>query len=1032
MVKLFKDKNILVVGAGNAGRPAANLLNYLGNNIKVTDINSYKDLPKKAQKKIDLLREKSIEFELGNHDIESVNWADVIFISPNIPQDSEFIQYIMVMVEKGKVDLISTSDIGHILNSLIDIPMIGVSGTDGKTTTTNMINHSLNESYNTLIFSSIQNSLVIEGLVEMVVNEETKKRDFALFELPHGTIRMVEGLNLRVGVLTNLTPDHLDEFKSYEDYIERNIAIKDLIQKNGVLIMNGDDPIIAERAESIECETILYGLGTPNKIVFEDKTYYHPKKLDVIAKDIKHNGLRGSEFKLVVDKIPTVVCSSCGDVECNCGNFERLYVEPFETDINIKIPGQCNIENTLANILVSLVLGFDIDSIKERIQEFTGVEGRFEKIDSINGIDIFMDAAHNPESMEKFFEGIEVKGRLIISLDNPDTLTVRDKFRIGEVLSHHSDVIIVSAKNETTGEVDISAAKEVVEGTKGIEEAYMTDSVLNSILKALSITQEGDTIIHMGPGVVNVYNNVKDDIIEAISFYKKIQGNVVVMGGCGNVGSLMARVLKYNGADVTVSDLAEDTHLKEVFNNEGIKLDLGGHSKKVLKNADTIFITPKLIGNSKIKSIIRKYSDAELLDVNDILKYCLVDKPVIGITGTNGKTTTTEMIKNIFKVSSMEVPEHMLNIQGNTELIPALQVRLKGDVAVVEIGTFGNSNEIRTSSMNSEVDAGIITNISKDHLDENGDFAKYVKCKRELGEVVNLLILNSDDPLVSHFATRKKEDDVIFFGIDDNNLEYDDDADERKCPNCGKILDYDSNYLDHLGLFKCSCGFERKEPDVKATDIGENTFTLKIAENSSKVKLKVPGISNIYNALAAATGAHIMNVEFENIVKGLEEFNGVSGRFEEIQSKPKIIVDFAHNPAGVKSVIQSLSLTKETKDEINADCSVVLDNDPSLIIVNTVSSESGKKGDIEIAKLLNKADYVIPVSESAKEVSDYIESNVINIDSDSDYTKKGTLGADYLQVKEGLEKALDLANDSDIILIIGEGGTKFAKEIIKK
>lgn len=1027
---MFKDKKVLVVGAGNAGRPAANLLNYLGNDVKVTDLNYYKDLPKKAQKNIDILKERDIEFELGGHDFQSVEWADIVFISPNIPEKSEFVQSILRMVKIGKVQLIDSSDIGEILNSLIEIPMIGVSGTDGKTTTTNMINYSLNESYNTLIFSSIQNSLVIEGLIEMLVSEENKNKDFALFELPHGTIRMVNGLDLRIGVLTNLSPDHLDEFNSYEEYIERNLSIKDLIHENGILIMNGDDPIIASKTGEVDCEYILYGLNNPQEIVYEDEVYFEPTELDVYAKNIEFNGLKGSKFTLVVNKIPTVLCLSCGELACNCPDFERTYVEAFEKDIEIKVPGQCNLENILATIVTSLCLGFDIDSIVERMEEFTGVEGRFEKIDEINDINIFMDAAHNPESMEKFFDGLEVDGRLIISLDNPDTLTVRDKRKIGEVLALYTDVIIVSAKNETTEEIDISAAVEVIQGAFG-KETYMTDSVLNSILKALSIAKPNDTIIHIGPGVVNAYNNVKDDILEAISFYKQIQGSVVVIGGCGTVGSLMARVLKHNGADVTISDSAEDTYLKEVFEKEKIKLDLGGHSPDVLKNANSIFITPSLINNRKITSLIREYSDSNILGVDDIFKYCLVDKPVIGITGTNGKTTTTEMLKKIFNTSDIEVTEHMLNIQGNTELIPALQARLKGDIAVVEIGTFGHLNEIKNSALNAEVDVGIITNISKDHLDSEGDFLKYVKCKRELSEVVEYLILNADDPLVSYFGTRKKDENVISFGIDDDSIDYDSFVDERKCPNCGKILDYERNYLDHLGVFHCDCGYEWIKPDVRAENIDGESFTLKIDEYSSEVNLQVPGISNIYNALAAVAGAYLTGIEFDLIVKGLEEFKGIPGRFEKISNNPKIIIDFAHNPAGVKSAIESLNLNEDKENFIGADCGVVLGN-PSLIIVNTISSESGINGDIEIAKILSIADYVIPVSHSAREVSSYIDSDVIEIESSLQEFKEGTLGADFNQVKEGIEKALEISNENDIILIIGEGGTKFAKEIIGK
>lgn len=568
---VIKNKKILIVGAGNAGRPVANLLNFLNNKIYVTDINPFEKLPKKAQKKIEVLKKRDITFELGNHDYNILNDIDEVFISPNIPKTADFIQKIQTLANENKLNIIETKDIGSILNSLINIPMFGVSGTDGKTTTTNMINFALEEKFNTLIFSSLQDSLVIEGLVELIINNGIKnknskyEKDLAIFELPHGTIRMAEGLELDAGVLTNLTPDHMDEFKSFEEYIERNIAIDNLVKENGLMIVNGDDPIISSRLNTLQSDYIVYGLNNPQKVVFENKTYYNDNvKLDLIAKDIKLNGINGSKFTITSKKIPTLVCKNCNEVNCKCGNFKRKFLNPFEKEVKINVPGMINIENTLATILISLILGIEVNDAIKRIAKFKGVKGRFEKIDTINNINVFMDAAHNPESMEKLFNGLNVSGRLIVSLDNPDTLTSRNKYQIGKILSKSANVVISSCKNETTEILDPSASLEVLKGL-GDTESYVTENVCESILKALKIATDNDTILHIGPGVVNAYNNVKNDIKEAIDFYKSTAGKVVVVGGCGTVGSLIARVLKTHNINVVISDSAENTELKNIF-----------------------------------------------------------------------------------------------------------------------------------------------------------------------------------------------------------------------------------------------------------------------------------------------------------------------------------------------------------------------------------------------------------------------------------------------------------------------------------
>nr|WP_282731282.1 Mur ligase family protein [Methanobacterium alcaliphilum] len=896
--------------------------------------------------------------------------------------------------------------------------MIGIAGTDGKTTTTNMINFALDESFNTLIFSSLQDSLVIEGLVDLVVNKKTQSKDFAVFELPHGTIRMADGLELCSGVLTNLTPDHMDEFASYDEYIQRNYSVTDLLHDNGVLILNGDDPIITHQAQKLDKEHIFYGMGTPQIVEFEGVTYTPlDVELDITANDVELKGLDGSSFDLKIASIPTAICDNCGEINCKCGNFQRKYVGPYDCRMELKIPGTFNIENALATIAIGMIIGLEFDYLKDRIESFNGVKGRLEKIDNVNGINIFMDAAHNPESMEKLLDGLTLKGRLIISLDNPDTLTTRDKFKIGKILSRKTDVIITSAKNETTELIDWEAAKEVALGSEGTE-IYLTETVERSIDKALEISAPGDTILHIGPGVVNAYQNVKNDIIKSISSFKASQTNIVVIGGCGTVGSLMARILKQKGADVTVSDMAKDTPLKEIFQKEGIKLDLGGHSEAVVKEADLIAVAPSLMVNDKLLEKIKNLTDADIISVDEVLNSYTINKPVIGITGTNGKTTTTQMLKNILNLAGKHVPEHYMDIQGNTELIPALQSRLKGDLAVVEIGTFGNPLEIKKSALDSEVMVGIITNISRDHMGYGSDFAKYINCKKEIVDVADILILNANDPIVASFSKDIDPDNVIFYGIKNFNSNYNTLGEGRECPQCENTIRYQEHYLGHLGNYNCICGHKTPEADVLAVDVSNNSFTLMIGSHKARVNLKTGGTCNIYNALTAASGALVMGIEFDDIVRGLEEFEGVEGRFQQINENPKIIMDYAHNPAGVKASLQTISTLKK--------------QDSRLIVINTISSESGLQGDREIALVLNDADIVVPASFAARASCENINRTIIETEASHDMVKVGTLGASKNQVQEAIEKVLNISTGSDIVLIIGEGGVKYSKEILEK
>jgi UDP-N-acetylmuramoylalanine-D-glutamate ligase len=513
---MISAKRILVIGAGNAGRPAAQLLNYIGNEIRISDKRSYQKLPEKAKYNLKILEEKGVTLELGAHKKRSLKWAEAVFISPNIPRNAEIRELIREEEKKRKIIEVTTRDIGKILNSLIKIPIVGVAGTDGKTTTTNMVGHCVKKLYNPIILSSLQGSLVIEGLIDLLTSNEKINEDLAVLELPHGTIRMTSGIEICVGILTNLTPDHMEEFNSYKDYIKRNLSVKELLHQNGVLILNGDDPILSQ-VDPENHEIIFYGLNRPKTIKYKGKIYENRKKthLHVVAEQVENRGLQGSKFLLKVAEIPTLICENCHKINCNCGQFKRKYTKHQTTDIKIKLPSEFNIENTLATIATALVLGFDLETTKDQVESFTSLKGRFEKIAVVNGVDIVIDAAHNPESMETLLTSLEVGGRLIITLDNPDTLTIRDKFKIGKILGKYADLVFVSAKNETTGIVDIKAAAEVLRGAN-CSEKHLTLGIEEAITKALDNAVKGDLIIHMGPGVVNAYDKVKNDILNSL------------------------------------------------------------------------------------------------------------------------------------------------------------------------------------------------------------------------------------------------------------------------------------------------------------------------------------------------------------------------------------------------------------------------------------------------------------------------------------------------------------------------------------
>ena len=215
-------------------------------------------------------------------------------------------------------------------------------------------------------------------------------------------------------------------------------------------------------------------------------------------------------------------------------------------------------------------------------------------------------------------------------------------------------------------------------------------------------------------------------------------------------------------------------------------------------------------------------------------------------------------------------------------------------------------------------------------------------------------------------------------------------------------------------------------------------FTLSSADEEYRFTLTLDGLHNIYNATGAIIAAKVfLGLSNDEIQKGLSSFKGVDGRMDivgNIDGKT-IMVDYAHNPAGVETILHAIS-------EIYDKTAVVI----------TVSSESGIDGDFDILdSAIGNVDYIVPASydsryaagkliELSKEgrqeelnLSDVysieeLEETFVLSEKAIEQKSKKTLGASEDQVIIGLKEALKL--DSDIILIIGEAAFKFKSAII--
>ncbi|MGZ4430031.1 MAG: MurT ligase domain-containing protein, partial [Gaiellales bacterium] len=209
-------------------------------------------------------------------------------------------------------------------------------------------------------------------------------------------------------------------------------------------------------------------------------------------------------------------------------------------------------------------------------------------------------------------------------------------------------------------------------------------------------------------------------------------------------------------------------------------------------------------------------------------------------------------------------------------------------------------------------------NLFRDQLDRYGELE--LVADRWRGVVAALaphavLVRNADDPLVASLGEGRSG--TVSYGVDDPGLALpamQHAADSKWCVRCGARYLYDAVYLGHLGAWRCpSCGVGRPPLDVAARDVRHHgleavSFTLAAAGGEARVRLPVPGLYNVYNALAAsALAAAVAPLEVAALAGGLERFSAAFGRFERLRVDGReVVLLLVKNPAGANEVIRTL------------------------------------------------------------------------------------------------------------------------------
>ena len=287
----------------------------------------------------------------------------------------------------------------------------------------------------------------------------------------------------------------------------------------------------------------------------------------------------------------------------------------------------------------------------------------------------------------------------------------------------------------------------------------------------------------------------------------------------------------------------------------------------------------------------------------------------IVVSGTNGKTTTTRLLSHILRAAGLRPMHNRAGANMLSGLFTAIaqgtdwQARPRGDIGLFEV----DEATVPRALQHIEPRVLLLHNIFRDQLDRYGEVHFVANLWRDTVRRLpahSQVLVNADDPLVADFGSG------MSYGLADpavGSPTLPHAADARLCPRCGAALVYDLVYYGHLGHYACSrCDFARPQPTVSATtvellgDAGSN-LTIATPDGVIRARLQLPGLYNVYNALAAVAVSTALGIRRDVIARGLETFTAAFGRLERIQVEDRqLFLALVKNPVGFTEVLRTI------------------------------------------------------------------------------------------------------------------------------
>jgi UDP-N-acetylmuramoyl-L-alanyl-D-glutamate--2,6-diaminopimelate ligase len=400
-----------------------------------------------------------------DHILEAITQGAVAVVGER-DLSSNGITYIRVRNTRRALAMLAAAFYGHPTERLFTV---GVTGTKGKTTVAHLTQSVLGEE-ETEIISTITNNLQRDLgnttpdplVIQRIAHEalQAGRRSLVLEVSAHGLSQeRVLGVDFDAAAFTNLSHDHLDYYRTVEDYLKAKLRLFTMLKPSGTAIVNLDDAHGSEFIKASGAEILTYGLTERAMIKVEDL------KLELAA--------------------------------------SRFVVRTPEGEIAIEtaLPGRFNVYNILAAIGVGLARGLPLPAIKEGIERVRRVEGRCERFPTKAGFDIVIDFAHSPDALQKVLEALRPHYRRIITIFGCGGESDRAKRPImGRISRELSEYTIITSDNPKSEEPGAIIA-EIETGIKETGAAY--EAIVDrreALRRAIELACPGDAVLVAGKG----------------------------------------------------------------------------------------------------------------------------------------------------------------------------------------------------------------------------------------------------------------------------------------------------------------------------------------------------------------------------------------------------------------------------------------------------------------------------------------------------------------------------------------------------